>query len=115
VLLNGTAGQTALGLLGSSSNGTSSGTMTIFYTDGTTSSGTVSYGDWASGPATGDTTVATMGYRNSPSGQDNINMYVYVTTVAVDSTKTVESVVLPDVNSTDSGSAMHIFAMGLGS
>jgi len=42
-------------------------------------------------------------------------MYIYATTVAVDSSKTVESVVLPNVNSTDSGTAMHLFAIALGS
>jgi phospholipase C len=115
ILLNGTAGQTTLGLLGSDSNGATSSTMTIFYTDGTTSTGTVSFGDWASGPVTGDTTVATMPYRNNPSGAQDISMFVYATTVAIDSSKTVESVVLPNVNSTDSGTAMHIFAVALGS
>ncbi|MGD0556300.1 MAG: alkaline phosphatase family protein, partial [Streptosporangiaceae bacterium] len=115
ILVNGTAGQTTLGLLGSDSNGASSGTLTIFYTDGSTSSGTVSFGDWASGPSTGDTTVATMPYRNNASGAQDINMYIYATTVAVDSSKTVESIVLPNVNSTDSGTAMHIFAIALGS
>jgi hypothetical protein len=114
--LAGTAGQTTLGLLGSSSNGISSGTVAIFYTDGTSATGTVSFGDWASGPASGDTTVATMPYRNSSSGtSQSIGMYIYAATVAVDSSKTVESIVLPNVNSTTSGTAMHIFAIALGS
>jgi hypothetical protein len=42
-------------------------------------------------------------------------MYIYATTVAVDPSKTVESVVLPNVNGTDSGTAMHLFALALGS
>ena len=115
ILLNGTTGQTTLGLLGSSSNGSSSGTIAIFYTDGTSSTGTVSFSDWAGGPGNGDTAVATMPYRNSASGSQSISMYVYVTTVAVDPAKTVESVVLPSVNNSDSGTAMHIFALALGS
>jgi phospholipase C len=115
MLLNGTAGQTTLGLLGSSSNGASQGTITIFYTDGTYSTGTVSFNDWAGGPGNGDTAVATMSYRNSASGSQNITMYVYATTVDVDSSKTVESIILPDVNSTNNGTAMHIFALALGS
>jgi phospholipase C len=115
ILLSGTAGQTTLGLLGSSSNGASTGTVTIYYTDGTSSTGSVTFGDWAGGPGTGDSTVATMPYRNSATGSQSITMYIYATTVAVDSSKTVESVVLPDVNATDSGSAMHIFALALGS
>ena len=115
MLLNGTAGQTTLGLLGSSSNGASSGTITIFYTDGTSSTGTVSFNDWAGGPGNGDTAVATMPYRNSSSGtSQSISMYIYATTVAVDATKTVESLVLPDLNGSDSGTAMHIFTLALG-
>jgi phospholipase C len=115
ILMNGTAGQTTLGLLGSSSNGASQGTIDIFYTDGTSSTGTVSFNDWAGGPGNGDTAVATMSYRNSASGSQTLNMYIYATTVAVDSSKTVQSVVLPVVNSSDSGTAMHIFALALGS
>jgi hypothetical protein len=115
ILMSGTAGQTTLGLLGSSSNGASQGTIAIFYTDGTSSSGTVSFNDWAGGPGNGDTAVATMPYRNSASGSQSISMYIYATTVPVDPSKTVESVVLPNVNNSDSGTAMHIFALALGS
>jgi phospholipase C len=115
ILMSAAAGQTTLGLLGSSSNGASQGTITIFYTDGTSSTGTVSFNDWAGGPGNGDTAVATMPYRNSASGSQSITMYIYATTVAVDPSKTVESVVLPNVNGTDSGTAMHIFALALGS
>jgi lysophospholipase L1-like esterase len=115
VLVNGTAGQTTLGLLGSATNGASSGTIVINYTDGTSSTETVSFNDWAGGPGDGDTAVATMPYRNSPSGSQTLNMYVYATTVPIDGSKTVAAVVLPDVNSSDSGTAMHVFALALGS
>jgi len=115
ILISGTAGQTTLGLLGSSSNGASQGTIAIFYTDGTSSTATVSLNDWAGGPGNGDTAVATMPYRNSASGSQSINMYIYSTTVPVDPSKTVESVVLPNVNNSDSGTAMHIFALAIGS
>jgi beta-glucosidase len=115
MLVDGTPGQTTLGLLGSSSNGASSGTVVIFYTDGTSSTGTVSFNDWANNAGDSNTAVATMPYRNNPNGSQNITMYVYVTTVAVDPSKTVDFIVLPDVNSSDSGSAMHLFALALGS
>ena len=115
MLVNGAAGQTTLGLLGSSSNGTSQGTIVIFYTDGTSSSGTVSFSDWASGPGSGDTAVAAMPYRNSAGGSQNITMYIYATTVPLDPSKTADFIVLPDVSSSDSGSAMHLFALALGS
>jgi hypothetical protein len=76
MLVNRTAGQTTLGLLGSSSNGNSSGTMVIFYTDGTSSAETVSFNDWAGSAGNGDTAVATMPYRNSASGSQTIKMFV---------------------------------------
>ena len=115
MLVNGTAGQTTLGLLGSSSNGASSGTITIYYTDGTSSTGTVSFNDWAGGPGNGDTAVATMPYRNSASGSQNAQHVRLRHHRLARLSKTAEFIVLPDVNSTDSGSAMHIFALALGS
>jgi lysophospholipase L1-like esterase len=117
MLVNGTAGQTTLGILGSSSNGDSQGTIVINYTDGTSSTQPVSFNDWAGGPGNGDVAVATMPYRNSSSGSSQtLTMYVYATTVPVDPAKTVASVVLPDVSSTAANvTAMHIFALSLGS
>jgi predicted alpha-1,2-mannosidase len=118
MLVNGTAGATTLGLLGSSSEGSSEGTITINYTDGTSTTETVSFNDWAEGPGSGDTAVATMAYRNSTSGSSqSITMYVYATTVPVDSSKTVASITFPDISNqaTQSSAAMHVFAVSLGS
>ena len=117
LLVNGTAGATTLGLLGSGSNGAASGTITINYTDGTSSTATVTFNDWANGPSGSDTAVATMPYRNSKSGTpQTITMYIYATTVPVDSSKTVASITFPDIGSTITGgaTAMHIFAVSLG-
>ena len=117
MLVNGKAGQTTLGLLGSSTNGGSQGTIVINYTDGTSSTQTLSFNDWAGGPGNGDTTLATMPYRNSTSGSSQtLTMYVYATTVPVDPAKTVESIVFPNVsNNVGVGvTAMHIFAVALG-
>jgi predicted alpha-1,2-mannosidase len=119
MLVKGTAGATTLGLLGISTNGGSQGTMVINYTDGTSSTATVSFNDWASAPGSGDTAVATMSYRNSISGaSQSITMYVYATTVPVDPSKTVASIEFPNVSNTigtGSTTAMHIFAVSLGS
>jgi hypothetical protein len=118
MLVNGTAGATTLGLLGSSSNGGSQGTIVINYTDGTSTTQTVSFNDWAAGPGNGDTAAASMPYRNSASGtSQTLNMYVYATTVPVNPAKTVASVVFPDIsNKARAGvTAMHIFAVALGS
>jgi hypothetical protein len=117
MLVQGKSGASTLGLLGSSTNGGSQGTVTINYTDGTSSTQTVSFNDWASSPGSGDTAVATMPYRNSIGGSSQtITMYVFATTVPVDSSKTVASVTLPDVSNTVAGGAtsMHIFALSLG-
>ena len=117
MLLAGKAGATKLGLLGSSTNGDSAGTITIAYTDGSSSTQTVSFNDWAGGPGGGDEAVATMPYRNSTSGSSQaITMYVYATTVPLDAGKTVASITFPNVASqVGSGTkAMHVIAVGEG-
>ncbi|HYK67966.1 MAG TPA: GH92 family glycosyl hydrolase [Streptosporangiaceae bacterium] len=115
MLMSPVSGASTLGLLGSSSDGGSQGTIVINYTDGTSSTATVSFNDWASAPGGGDTAVATMPYRNSASGtSQGITMYVFATTVSVDSSKTVASITFPDVSNQVGQTAMHIFAVSLG-
>jgi hypothetical protein len=89
-----------LDFLGSSTNGTSAGTVVIHYTDGTTSTATLTLNDWAQGPGSGDASVAAMTYRNSLDGSQAINMWVYATTVPVESGKTVASITFPDISNT---------------
>ena len=91
MLVQGTSGAKTLGLLGASTNGGSQGTVTINYTDGTSTTQPVSFNDWASSPSSPDTAVATMSYRNSIGG-------------------------LPDVSNTvaNGTTAAHIFAVSLG-
>jgi hypothetical protein len=118
MLVNGTAGATTLGLLGSDSNGTASGTIVISYTDGTSTTETVTFDDWAAGATSPDTAVASMTYRNSDSGtSQTIDMYLYATTVPVDPSKTVASITFPDIGNDifNGNTAMHIFAVSLGS
>jgi hypothetical protein len=117
MLVKGTSGASTLGLLGSSTNGSSQGTIMINYTDGTSSAQTVSFNDWASSPGSGDTAVATMPYRNAISGgSQSLTMYVFATTVPVDSSKTVASVTFPEVSNQvgSNVTAMHVFAISLG-
>jgi hypothetical protein len=118
MLVSGTAGASKLGLLESSSEGGTSGPITINYTDGTSTTETVSSSDWAGGPGTTETAAATMSYRNVASGGSQaITMYIYATTVPIDTSKTVASVTFPDIsNTTGSGntSAMHIFSVTTG-
>jgi hypothetical protein len=117
MLVNGTAGATKLGLLESSTNGASSGPVTITYTDGTSTTETLSSSDWANGPGANETAVATMTYRNMGSGgSQTITMYVYAATVPIDTSKTVASVTFPNVSNSvgSSTTAMHIFAVTTG-
>ncbi len=117
MLVNGTAGASKLGLLESSTNGSSSGPITITYTDGTSTTETLSSSDWANGPGTNETAVATMTYRNmGTGGSQTITMYIYATTVPIDSSKTVASVAFPNVSNSvgSSTTAMHIFAVTTG-
>lgn len=117
LLVDAKSGASKLGVLESSTNGMTSGPITITYTDGTSDTETLSSSDWAGGPGTGETPVATMTYRNSNGGGSQaITMYVYSTTIALDSSKTVASITLPYVsNSVDSNTAaMHIFAITTG-
>jgi hypothetical protein len=105
------AGATELGVLGSASNGPSSGSLTITYTDGSTQSATLGLSDWTSGsPSFGNGTAATMTYRNSGSGSSQqIGTKVFTTNIALQAGKTVASVTLP--NGANQGE-IHVFALG---
>lgn len=117
ILLPGTGGQRTLGLLGSATTGPAQGTVLIHYSDGSTSRGTVTFGDWAAAPVTGDTAAATMPYRNSGGGtSQQLTVYVFATQIPVDPSKTVVSVTLPEVGDAVAPAVpgMHIFALALG-
>ena len=116
IAVHGNPGASRLGLLGSSSNGSSSGIIVIHYTDGTLSRQRVSFTDWAQPAGGGNIPVATMPYRNTRSGEPQyITMYLFAAAVPLDPSKQVESITLPNV-SPGAGSgmtAMHIFALSL--
>ncbi len=117
MLVTGKAGATKLGVLGSSTNGGSAGPVTLTYTDGTSTTQTLTLNDWASGPDSTDAAIATMPYRNSTSGgSQSITMYVFATTVPLDSTKTLASVTFPNVSASvgSNTTAMHVFAVSQG-
>jgi len=105
------AGATELGVMGSATNGPSSGTLTITYTDGTTQTATLGLTDWTSGGASfGNGTAATMPYRNSAGGSSQqIGTKVFTTNIALQPGKTVASVTLPD--GANQG-LLHVFAIG---
>ncbi len=117
----GTSGA-SLGLLGAAANAPTdgsgvSGTVTVTYTDGTTSKATVGFSDWTLNggsrqPMAGDTTAVTTAYRNTGSGgRDGVKTYVFATKVPLDPSKQVASVTLPV---TGSSGTDHLFAYGFG-
>jgi len=98
-----------ISFLGSASNGPATGTATVTYTDGSTSSVSITMTDWAVGtPQAGDTVAATLGHWNAADGS-SLQTYLFATTPAsLTAGKQVRSVTLPA--STNQG-AMHIFAV----
>jgi hypothetical protein len=88
----------SVGLLATGYNGGQvSQVFTVNYTDGTSAKFTQSLSDWHS-PANyaGETTVVSMAYRNTANGtKDNRAFYVYGYSFALDNTKTVSSITLP--------------------
>ncbi|WP_200428670.1 NEW3 domain-containing protein [Streptomyces sp. NE5-10] len=109
VALGGTGGR--LVLLGSGVTSGASGTVTVYYTDGTTGSGSIGFPNWSFDPANahGATLVASSDGRNRPSGYGNagIAYRVFAHSVPLDPAKTVEFVVLP------ANGNIHLFDMAL--
>jgi predicted alpha-1,2-mannosidase len=97
------AGATSIGFLGSAVDaGTSGseGTVTVTYTDGSTSTAQLGFSDWtlAAGGSSllfGNVIVGQMPYRNCEGGQQGVTTYIFSQTIGVDSSKTVASVTLP--------------------
>ncbi|MCI3276778.1 lectin [Streptomyces cylindrosporus] len=115
----GTSGA-SLGLLGAATNAPTdgsgvSGTLTVTYTDGTTSKATVGFSDWtlnggSSKPIASNSTAVTTAYRNTGSGgRDGVKTYVFATKVPLDASKQVASITLPVTGSTGTD---HLFAYG---
>ncbi|WP_375486912.1 glycoside hydrolase family 92 protein, partial [uncultured Jatrophihabitans sp.] len=112
------AGATKIGLLGSASNGDATmgagGTVTVTYTDGSTSTFKADFSDWTLGananqPVAGNVTAAKTAYRNAPgNSQDMVNTYLFGIDAPLTAGKTVASITLP----TSSGGDAHVFAIG---
>ena len=109
VAMNGSGAH--LGLLGAGDHGTQSGTVTVTYTDGSTTTGAVTLADWyANAAAPGCDLAVTTPNWNVPPG-DTIGPHpvsLYTTTVALDPAKQVSAVTLPGNGS------MHVFAAAIG-
>jgi hypothetical protein len=118
LLVDGTKGDSKLGLIGSTPNGPATGTITVHYRDGATSAAPVTLNDWAAGAGDGNVAVAKMAYRNSTAGvPQTLDVYVYAMTVPLLANRVVMSVTMPDVGSAtgNGAAAMHVFGLALGS
>jgi beta-galactosidase GanA len=109
----------SLGFLAAANNSPESGTGTIYYTDGTSQSFTLSVGNfWYASGQNGNpssTQVAAVNYANYPSGSSGHTVYVFEQSVPLAAGKTVEAVTLPSLGSVAGyNAALHIFAMSAG-
>jgi beta-glucosidase len=104
-----------LSFLLTASYGPASGTGEVVYTDGTTSSFTLSAPDWHGGCTTppSSSTALQMAYRNRATGQNQLPVCVYDASAQLTSGKTVSMVILPDVSSgvASGTAALHVFAV----
>lgn len=107
VMLSGQGSR--LAFLGSGSSFGASGQVAVYYTDGTSSTGTLGFPNWSFQDATthGATLVVSSVGRNRPGGYgDSAYAYrVFANSIEIDPGKTVEFVVLPG------NGAVHVFDM----
>ncbi len=94
----------------SASWGPASGTVTIRYTDGSTTTTNLIVADWIKGSISGLSTA----YRYSPYGIDHNAAYIYVFSIMLDSTRTTSDLILPQSQSGPySDGHIHVFALTL--
>jgi len=110
VQLNGSGA--TLSFLGTGTNGVQSGSVTVTYTDGTTSSGTITFADWYSNAAVaGCTLVVTSPHWNRPAGSTlpaDHQVSLYASAIPLTAGKQVASISLPG------NARLHVFATSIG-
>ena len=124
ILLSGSG--TTLGVLGAGSPSNESGSGRVYYTDGTTSSFSITLDNYfnapvsndviASLPYVNDTNPATAGNGGKP-GQRKHTVYVFYTSAPLRAGKTVQAITLPaggKIPPSGRISGMHIFALAIG-
>ena len=113
------SGSGSIAFLGASTNGPSTGTATVTFTDGSTQSVTLAFSDWtlnggSASVMSGNTVAITAPYRdNSSGGKETVTTDVFATSpVSLPTGKTIASVTLP--SSANQG-LIHVFAIATGS
>jgi beta-galactosidase len=123
ILVSGSG--TQLGLVGASSPSDEGGTVTVYYTDGSTSTASITMDNYFDAPDTGNAIVVQMSYLNDSNGatsgtgspgQRQHDAWIFFSSVPVTPGKTVQAVTLPTGGGTQSGRivGMHVFAVGVG-
>jgi glucoamylase len=110
-----TGSGTTLGVVGASAYGDTSGTLTVNYSDGSSGSHTVSFGNWIdSAPVAGTDTLATTGGASSGG---TIPVRLSYAAVPLAAGKRVVSVTLPAVSASVGAGvpSMHVFSLTIGS
>ena len=102
-----TGSGTSLSVLGTANNGDATGTITVTYTDGTTSDATLSYADWYGAHTLTGTTLAVSTHWNKRSpdawGDPNQIVGVYAANLPITADKQISYLTLP------SNGRIHIF------
>lgn len=109
-----TGSGTRLGILAAADDGTATGPVTVTYTDGTTSTASITVANWHTNQAaTGsDILVTTPSWDSAGNGPHPVS--VYATSIPIDPSKTIASVTLPDISAgIESGLTLHVFALGI--
>jgi beta-galactosidase GanA len=117
IAVSGSGG--TLGFLAAANNSPESGTGTIYYTDGSTQTFTLSVGNfWYASGQNGNpsnTQVAGVNYANYPTGSSGHEVYLFEQSVSLQSGKTIEAVTLPSLGDVAGyNPALHIFAIAVG-
>lgn len=105
---------TRLSLLGAAGNSSTTGTLTLTFSDGTVQKERIGFSDWTLGggrqqPQYDNTVAVTTAYRITADGRDEVDTHVFATApITLPSGKRLVSVTLPEKVE---GGAMHIFAV----
>jgi beta-galactosidase GanA len=108
-----------LGILAAANNSPESGTGTVYYTDGSTQSFTLSVGNfWYPSGQQGNPVnvqVAGVNYANYTTGSSGHEVYIFEQSVPLAAGKTIEAVTLPSLGDVAGyNPALHIFALTTG-
>ena len=112
IVLSGSG--TTLGFLGAAGSNGQSGSGTVYYTDGSTSSFHLALASYLGPPRPGNDIAAVLPHVNGgPAGRPERTAYVFYAGVPITPAKTVQAVTLPNQGSGPL-SGMHIFAVAVG-